>query len=184
MTRPVSRGRLGTGFRPRLILAFILVAALIAVSGGAGLLFVNRIGATVGIFSDVASPMLAQSTDLVGNAQEIRTVLLEVLSEDGQATQTKTERIAKLEADGQRGLDALRALSLRAGIDLQIDAATKSRAEFTRTVRELIAAHHREQAADALVKQRYALFETERRNIDAALASVVSRAEGRMIEAE
>src|SRR5262249_23064950 len=71
-----------------------------------------------------------------------------------------------------------------AGIDLQIEAATKSRAEFVRTVRDLIAAYQKEMAAAALVKQRYEVFETERRNIDAVLTSVVSRAEGKMIEGE
>lgn len=53
--------------RPRLILAFGAMALMTALCGAVGFLFVERIGSTVSVFSDVTSPLLTESTALITN---------------------------------------------------------------------------------------------------------------------
>src|SRR5262245_24079454 len=99
--------------KAKLILAFLGLSLLIGVSGAAGLFFVQGIGATVAVFSDVTSPLLTQSMSLADNAQRTRAAFLDGLS-SGKNADEITRTLADLNDTARRGLDALRALSEKA----------------------------------------------------------------------
>ncbi len=49
----------------KLILSFVFLSALIGASGGAGLLYVNKIAGSVAVYSDVSSPLMDETMSLV-----------------------------------------------------------------------------------------------------------------------
>ncbi len=63
----------------KLILSFVFLSTLIGASGGSGLFFVNRIADTVGVYSDVSSPLVEETMALVGGMQNTHVTLLEAL---------------------------------------------------------------------------------------------------------
>jgi len=68
------------GIRAKLIIAFLGLSTLIAISGASGLFFVHRIGAGVSAFADGNSPMLGGTLQLVENAQRMRAAFLGALN--------------------------------------------------------------------------------------------------------
>src|SRR5262245_25393167 len=81
--------------RPKLTIAFLALSLLIGVCGASGLLFVNRIGATVAEFSDVTSPMLGRTVQLADNTQRLRAAFAEAMN--GAADEKSTKALAELE---------------------------------------------------------------------------------------
>ena len=175
-----------SGLKGRLILAFVFVATLIAVSGGAGLFFVNRMGATIQVFSNVASPLLIQASGLVENVQKTTIAVLEATNQSSSSGSAQAEiaRIAQLSAEGERGLAALRALSGSTNLDLQVEAVTRLHADFIRTSQDMIASWQKEISATTVVNQQFAAFEKERQALDEILASLIRQTEETMVTAE
>src|SRR6266571_8779650 len=83
--------------KARLTLAFLGLSALIGICGVVSLVFVQRIGATATVFSDVTSALLARATGLVDNAQRTRAAFLDTLSKGGDASDG-TKDLAGLDA--------------------------------------------------------------------------------------
>ena len=96
MSIPVFRVFAGMRLKAKLMLAFLGLSLLIGISGTAGLFFVQRIGATVGFFSDVTSPLLAKSTSLADNAQRTRAAFLDGLK-SGRSETDIAKDLAALE---------------------------------------------------------------------------------------
>src|SRR5581483_5660556 len=69
--------------RTRMTVAFLCLSGLIGICGASGLFFVQRIGATVSIFSEVTSPLLGQTVSLVDNAQRMRAAFLAAVNDEG-----------------------------------------------------------------------------------------------------
>ena len=74
---PVGRG---VGIRGRILLAFLSLATLVGVTGGAGLWFVAGIGQSVTILADVALPLLQQSQSLADNAEAVQSKSREAIA--------------------------------------------------------------------------------------------------------
>src|SRR5262249_40208121 len=157
------------------------LSLLIAVSGAAGLFFVQRIGATVAVFSDVTSPLLTQSMSLAGNAQRTRAAFLDGLSSGQNADQIKRE-LAGLDDAARKGLETLRALSEKAGIAARIGDLDRRQREFAKILQDMLAANFRERATESVTQERLAKFENERRALDALLTTLATQAETRMSE--
>jgi hypothetical protein len=58
--------------RSKLVIAFSAMAAMTLFCGTVGFVFVERIGKSVSVFSDVTSPLLTESLALMDNAQQMR----------------------------------------------------------------------------------------------------------------
>jgi hypothetical protein len=82
MPRPRFKFMRHYQLRTRLTVAFLFLAGLIGICGASGLFFVQGIGATVSIFSDVTSPLLGQTVGLVDNAQRMRAAFLAAVNAD------------------------------------------------------------------------------------------------------
>jgi len=169
--------------KAKLILAFLGLALLIAVSGAAGLFFVKRIGATVAVFSDVTSPLLTQSMSLADNAQRTRAAFLDGLS-SGKSADQITRDLASLNETARKGLDGLRALSEKAGLAARIGELDQRQREFARILQDMLAANFRDRASEAVTRERLARFENERRALETLLGTLATQAETRMSEGE
>src|SRR5262245_18521380 len=167
----------------KLIFAFLGLALLIAVSGAVSLFFVQRIGATVATFSDVTSPLLTQSMSLAENAQRTRAAFLDGLS-SGKNADEMTRTLAALNETARKGLDALPALSEKAGLSARVGELDQRQREFARILQDMLAANFRGRATEATTQERLAKFENERRAFDALLAALAAQAETKMGESE
>jgi hypothetical protein len=169
--------------RPKLMLAFTAMALMAGLCGSVGLLFVERIGSTVSVFSDVTSPLLIEGMALADNAQRMRAAFLNAAS-DGQSADQAALELSRLQADGRDHLQALRRLAARAGVDLKVDAAERRQRDFVQILFNMIASHRREEAAALTTKDRLARFDAKRREVEQHLLALANRAEGKMSKIE
>ena len=92
----------------KLILGFIFLSLLIGASGGSGLFFVNKISNAVGIFSDVSSPLVDETTALVENMQKMHIAMLEALAQtDADNDRRHATELTDLDATTQQALGRL-----------------------------------------------------------------------------
>ena len=105
--------------RPKLILAFAGMAVMAGLCGAIGLLFVDRIGASVSVFSDVTSPMLSESTALVDNARRMRSIVLRVVS-GGENADRLPQQLSQLHVESGKHLLALHRLAEHAEIEVSL----------------------------------------------------------------
>jgi diguanylate cyclase (GGDEF)-like protein len=166
--------------RPKLVMAFAGMAALAGLCGAIGLLFVNRIGTNVAVFSEVTSPLLTESMALVENARRMRSVFFRVVN-GGDAGDRLAQTLADIHAESHGHLTALRRLAAQARIDIRLDEAEQRENEFTRTLEGMMGAHRREQVATSGTKDRWASFETQHRMLTDVLADRINRAESNMM---
>jgi Four helix bundle sensory module for signal transduction len=162
----------------KLMLAFIILAVLIGVSGGSGLIFVQRIGETVAVFSEVASPLLEQSTALADGARKAHVALLGALSrtDHGELAQFQRE-IAELNAAARTELEALRQLVQREKLDLDLKEAAAQQQEFMRQAEAALQVHVTRLKNEALALERLRQFEAERQALDVILGNFARHSE-------
>ena len=99
----------------KLVLSFALLSTMIGASGGSGLFFVNRIAESVGIYSEVSSPLVNETMGLVGNMQTMHIALLDALGRQDETQIQATEaNIAEHDDAAQKGFERLRQLSVGA----------------------------------------------------------------------
>ncbi len=84
----------------------------------------------------------------------------------------------------RKRLANLRALSTQAGLTIRLDELDQQQRQFAQILRDMLAAHFRGRAADAITQDRVVKFEAERREFDALLASVATQAETTITESE
>jgi diguanylate cyclase (GGDEF)-like protein len=169
--------------RPKLIMAFAAMALMTAICGTVGLFFVDRIGATVSLFSDVTSPLLTESTALVSNMERMRVAFFRGTT-DGENPDELARKVAQLHGDNLTHLKSLRALATQAGIDTPLEPAEQREGEFHQTLIDLIAPYGRERSAFLTARDRVADFDAKLRKIEATLHAVANRADGRISKAE
>jgi methyl-accepting chemotaxis protein len=172
------------GLRWKLTLAFLLVASLIATSGGAGLLFINRIGATVAILSDVASPLLVEATDQVKSGQRLRATVLDALQQDNPDERIYEGHLGTLDVGARQGIARLEQLASAGKLDAGIAEIASAQTAVARVNRELIAAHRQERALARAAAESFERFEAARRTLDTVLADLATRKETEIVEAE
>jgi len=169
--------------RPKLLLAFAAMAAMTLLSGAVGFVFVDRIGKTVSIFSDVTSPLLTESLALADDAQRIRATFLLAVNRDENADDVSVE-IAALHAQSLVRLRKLREQTAKAGIDLQIQPLEGNEHGFFALLDRMLAVQKGVRAAALLSKQRLDRFSEERVELGEMLRSLSNRAEGRIAKSE
>ena len=169
--------------RPKLILAFAVIAAMTVFCGGVGLFFVDRIGKSVSVFSDITSPLLTESLALVDNAQRMRATFLLAINTGGNADETSS-KLAALHEESSFHLRTLRDRAAQPGVGLRLEGLENSETSFVRLLDSMIAIHRREQTAALETKQRLVYFTAGRRELDVILQALANRAEGRITKSE
>jgi diguanylate cyclase (GGDEF)-like protein/PAS domain S-box-containing protein len=169
--------------RPKLILAFAAMAAMTVFCGGVGLFFVDRIGRSVSVFSDVTSPLLTESLALVDDAQRMRAAFLLAINTGGN-TEEASSKLAALHDASRVHLRTLRDLAAQPGVDLRLEALDSSETAFIVLLDNMLIIHQREQAAALDTKQRQIYFTARRHELDVILQALVNRAEGRITKSE
>ena len=169
----------------KLVLSFALLSTMIGASGGSGLFFVNRIAESVGIYSEVSSPLVNETMGLVGNMQTMHIALLDALGRQDEAQIQATEaNIAEHDDAAQKGFVRLRQLSVEGQLDLDIDNAVLTNEEFIGKARKMLQVHRITVAKGAEAQQQLLEFEKHRQALDDRLAALASQAEADMAEAE
>ena len=169
----------------KLILCFVFLSALIGVSGGSGLVFVNRIAASIGVFSEVSSPLVDEATGLVSGMQKMHVALLDVLvRRDVEQIKAAEANIAELDGAAKKGFERLRQLSVEGQLDLDIDGAVATQREFVGQAHELLASHRVKLAKEAEAQQQLQEFQKQRQALEGLLTTFAHQAEARMSETE
>ncbi len=181
-----SRGRFrNMKLQTKLILSFIFLSALIGASGGSGLLFVNRIADTVGVYSDVSSPLVEETMALVGGMQNMHVALLDALGgQDEDRIQTTEAEITELEGAAQKGFERLRQLLAAGGIDLDTEGAMSRQAEFVEQAHDMLTAHRIKVSKEAAAQQQLHEFEKQRQALEKLVTAFAREAEATMGETE
>src|SRR5689334_18904294 len=129
------------GLRAKFTLAFLGLSLLIGVCGASAWFFVQRIGGTVSVFAEITSPLLAQTMDLTEAAQRSRGLFLGALA-TSKPSEATTKSLAELESATKAGMDALRELAARAGLDVKINTIEERQKATNRIMRQMLAAHY------------------------------------------
>src|SRR5258707_15435978 len=106
--------------RPKLILAFAVMTAMTVFCGVVGLFFVDRIGKSISVFSDVTSPLLTESLALADDAQRMRAAFLLAINTGG-STDAFSSKLAALHNESRVHLVTLRDLASQPGVDLHLE---------------------------------------------------------------
>ena len=138
--------------RPKLMLAFFAMAVMTGFCGAVGYLFVDRIGRSVSVFSEVTSPLLAESVALADDAQYMRTTFLLAI-QNTEPAEDVSRKLATLYVDARARLERLRALAAPTGVDLSLDTLQQGGERFATLLDNILLAHQRELAAIAVTKQ-------------------------------
>lgn len=169
--------------RPKLVIAFGAIALLSGLCGAGGLYFVSRSTATVKQFTDVTTPLLTESVDLVGNAQRARSMFLEAI-EKGEDVQQFSRRLSDVRSGTKTNIANLRSLSAQAGIDIPIDAIERHERAFFETLSAMIAASAQERSATAAARDALARYEAAYGKVKPMLISLADRADGEVMKGE
>ncbi|MGE0225115.1 MAG: methyl-accepting chemotaxis protein [Acetobacteraceae bacterium] len=170
------------GIRGRLVMAFLSLAALIGVTGGAGLWFANQMGVGVTVLADTALPLLRESQALAGNAASIRATA-KAASEAADPA-TDLAELAALRQQGREALDRLRGLAERSGTALDRDLIATSQANLFRDIDGAIRLSQQRLAALQAFNQGITRFEQARTAMQRQLAEVAGELEQRMVSVE
>jgi Four helix bundle sensory module for signal transduction len=169
--------------RPKLILAFIAIAAMAGLCGVVGLVFVNRITTTMSGFVDVTTPLLTESVSLVENAHRMRSTFL-VAIEKGEDLDPLSRQLSDLHSESQRHIERLRSLSSRDDVGLRFDEMKRYDDAFHTTLAPIIEASARKRAVAAAFGKQSDAFLRGYRTLQQVLVSLTDRAEGILIKAE
>jgi methyl-accepting chemotaxis protein len=165
-------------------MAFLFLSGLIGICGVSGLFFVQGIGATVSIFSDVTSPLLGQTVGLVDNAQRMRAAFLAAVNDDAHTDMHSASALTQLDVAAREGLRELRRLADAAKLPVKLDEIETHQEAFVKALQEMLAAHIRDVNAEVTVQDRLTHFEADRRQFDAMLTTIAARAEALMSATE
>ncbi len=192
----MARGKLSLGtfsrgwFRDmklqmKLVLSFVFLSTLIGVSGGSGLFFVNRIADTVGVYSEVSSPLVEETMSLVGGMQNMHVALLDALGRQDETRIKATEaEITELDGAAQKGFERLRQLLAAGGIDVDIDGAMSRQGKFIKQAHDMLKAHRIKVTRGVAAQQQLREFEKQRKALEKLLTAFAREAEAGMSEAE
>src|SRR5262245_9186317 len=106
--------------REKLLTGFVVMLVMAAACGLTGLIFVNHIGRSVSVLSDVTVPLLLESRALIDNAHRMRMASLDGGNADAQQERLISE-IGKLDIEGDRLIARLEELTVRSGLAGRFD---------------------------------------------------------------
>ncbi len=177
-----AKMRRGMGIRGRLVLAFLSLATLIGVTGGAGLWFVDRIGKGVTALADTALPLLKQSQDLALNAELVRKAAPQA-SEMADPAVLRAQ-LAEHTKQGREGLDRLRVLADASGSGLDLTSTAVAQADLFKGIEGAIEQAERRANAARLADQRLERFEQAKTALQKQLQELAADLEQRMVAVE
>ncbi len=159
----------------KLALAVILMVAMVIGTGFVGLLSVREIHHDVSVLTEVASPLVATTGEINDAVQEAYISTLELLTfQDLQ----RVEKCSSLLAEQEKRIDAkithLGRILNREDLHRKSEKLTAASNEFFRSAREMVAAFSEKISKDTA---KLELFESRRREIDAALSELLKRTE-------
>jgi hypothetical protein len=169
--------------RPKLILAFTRMALMAGVCGTVGLAFVDRIGTTVSVFSEVTSPLLMESNALLGNAVRMRSIVFRGVTEGKDPAQV-SQRLSQLDAANDLHIQRLGALAARANIGIRPETIEQNKRDYVRTLGAMIHYTVRDQELSAITKERLADFDLKHNALRTFLTGLANRAEGKLSASE
>ena len=169
--------------RPKLILAFVALSVMTAVCGAVGLFYVARIWKSESIFSNVTSPLLAETMALGDSAQRMRAAYGLGISGTADIS-TTTREIADLRLTARAHLDALRRLATQPGLDIDLDDIAIRQREFVQLLDRMLASRNAELDATTLVTERLQQFGDRRRALEADLQLIGTRLESEVTRIE
>ncbi|MCO6415769.1 EAL domain-containing protein [Siccirubricoccus sp. KC 17139] len=143
------RGR-PLGLRARLILAFLAMALLVLLTGGAASIYVQRGQDRLGLLAEIATPLRSESAELRLTAQRMQATLMAALAASDTTDEELDAQLAAFEAlrrSSEAGLGRIGILAARAGVVLPLDHAAAATAEVIRLMTEMVAAHRQRLAA-------------------------------------
>ena len=167
--------------RAKITLAFFCLSTLIGICGASGLLFINGIGATVSVFSDITSPLLGQTVGLLNNAQRMRTIYLDAVNSN-RVSEDSGQALAELDIAAGQAMDKLRRLFGEAKLPMSLEGIEGLQRQFAQGLYEMLSARTRSRIAALTVQDKLNLFEIQRRDFDLQLRTITARAESLMSE--
>jgi methyl-accepting chemotaxis protein len=169
----------------KLILSFLFLAALISVSGGASVFFVNKIESTVSVFTDIASPLLEETMSLVDGMQKMHITTLDLLGRtDGGGNQRFSESMSAFDAAAKQRLERMNQLSVRGNLDLSTEEAAGLQRGFVQKANQMAVAHRQRLEKEALAQQMLVRLEEQRLALDLMLTNLAGLSETLMSERE
>ena len=141
-----------TTLRRKLTFAFVLVGLMAAVCGIIGLWFVDRIGKSVSLYSEVTSPLLVEAMALTENTRRICLEFFRAISNGDKVGQLPA-KLKDMHASNRAHLDAICPPGTKAQIKVDLDDAAMRDGEFIETLGEMLVAHNREQASGAIPRK-------------------------------
>jgi methyl-accepting chemotaxis protein len=167
--------------RAKLATAFLFLSLLIGICGIAGLVFVHRIGNTLAVFADITSPLLGQTVVLADNAQRMRSVFLDAMSQtDNSGFMDASEKLNALSVAAGQRMEKMRQLLDIARLPVHINEIRQLQNDFTQVRIALLTAHRQQQVAQVTVQDRLTQFEADRRDFDSLLRTITARGEAVM----
>ncbi len=177
-----AKMRRGMGIRGRLVVAFLSLATLIGVTGGAGLWFVDQIGKGVTALAEVALPLLRQSQDLALNAELVRRAAPQA-SELADPAVLRAQ-LAEYTKQGRAGLDRLRVLADASGSGLDLASTAVAQADLFKGIESAIDQSERRSTAIRQAEQRLERFEQAKTALQKQLQELAADLEQRMVAVE
>jgi diguanylate cyclase (GGDEF)-like protein/PAS domain S-box-containing protein len=138
----------------KVLAAFGCLVVIVVFCGAAGLIFFERIAASVSVLSAVSSPLLIESMTLQRNADRMQSVLFE----NGDFADTSDEQLSsldKLDDDAQRHTAKLKRLAEGLGLVSQFEAVEQLQDGFVATLRDIVRARARRVQAETSIFSIY-----------------------------
>jgi methyl-accepting chemotaxis protein len=165
----------------KLSLAFLMMAPLIAAAGGAGLVFISKISASVDSIAQASAPIVGQATAVVSEADEMQLALADAL---GNLTPDRVadakEAVDMLSTAMASGFQSLRELVRHAGVDIDVTEAENLSRISTTQARELIASLGTLTEANVRLGTNFTTFEVFIGEIAAKASALASQSEALM----
>ncbi len=162
--------------RTKLLIAFAALAFITVLGGSISLVLMNRLSAAFSVYADVTVPLLRDSAQLIDNARGMRAIASRADDANADVAALR-DQMAAIDASSRNELDVLAARSRSAGLDIGIDVARKTEAEFAALLSKIIEAGEAARALSRDVSRRVAAFEEAVRANRAAVETILTRAE-------
>ena len=170
--------------RSKLLIGFVTLASLSAVVGAIGVIFVGRVASSVGILTNVATPLLIENVVLVDSARSMRAIVFRAINAE-EDVGTLRDQLRELDSASSANLTRIAALATAAGIDpVNLLTATRFKDEYVATLDRVLELYRRERDIEKLEKVRMADFARIRDDIDGLLADINIRAEAELARIE
>ncbi|WP_226576370.1 EAL domain-containing protein [Acuticoccus sediminis] len=136
--------------RRKLTATFLILAAGAVAGGGVGIYCVSRIAATVGVYANVTSPLMAETMALIDTAHGLKSTAFRA-GRPGSTYADAIDEISALHAEADTRIRAIEGYFAKAGAELRLGNRIEER--FTAALDRMVKASEREAQAAAQAEQ-------------------------------